>query len=242
MSSDIQVTNALFTKIIKMNAFDKEEINLNITNKEQIDMITKDLEDTNKKIDDQFLLYDGQITTITKDIKDTNDKIDREFLSFDKRIDDITDGKNAITIVTFEAEGNFDSEFPYTWSMGNGSCASANFGFIYPFKGKIIGWAFNCKGANKYEVRNRCRHIEYSSAVFELVIDGYCVQELEFKSDVNYDNYTKTGRSKGTLTNNNDLNFSDINLEFKEYKGPAFDDDARYRVSFYIQATESISV
>ena len=144
----------------------------------------------------------------------------------------IIKGMYAITTISFEAEGTFDTvDNNYPWAMGYGSICADHFGCVYPWEGKIIGWTFNCIGANK-------SNDIYSSVKFDLYIDSVYKQTLEFTTDSQYDSITKTGRSKGSL--NDVVNFSDINLKFNSYIGPNFETDSRYRVIFYIQTTNQI--
>ena len=137
-----------------------------------------------------------------------------------------------ITVLTFESEGQFNNNNLYPWTMTYGSLSEENFGYIFPLKGKIITWAFNCIGANIDD------NSITSSVVFNLLIDNINKGELSLLSNTQYNNISKTGRSTGNITPNIDIDFSDINLQFNRCEGPNFDTSSRYRLSFYIQLSE----
>jgi len=127
----------------------------------------------------------------------------------------------SISIMSFEIEGPLIIG-TYPLVMGN----------IYPWKGKIIAWAFNCIGANN-DTNG------YSSLDFDLYIDNINITSLTFTSEQKYDSIIKTGCSKGKLSNIN-VDFSNINLKYTGHNGASFAEDAKYRVSLYIQLLEDI--
>jgi hypothetical protein len=122
----------------------------------------------------------------------------------------VTNLKRVITI-TFEFAGQFSAN--YEWIP-----------HLIPYDGKIIAYAFNCKGAND---ATSGINVDLST---NNNINNYDLVAGNFNSG---SGYTVNLAPNIALTAN-----SEINIKFKNYIGSSanpFDNAAKYRITLYIQ-------